>query len=394
MSDPIPLTRPTFGDEELDAVQAVLQSGWVAGQGPRGTELEARFAGRCGVDHAVAVANCTAALHLSLLALGVGPGDEVLVADYTYPATGHAVAYTGARPVFVDVLPDTWTIAPDAAAELIGPRTRGMIAVDAFGQCADYDALRELAERDGLFLVEDAACSVGATYRRRPAGSLADVACFSLHARKGITSGEGGVIVTDDAALADTARKLSCFGVESAYARQDGAGADARDVPVPAFEQLGYNYKLSDIQAAIATVQFDHLDEFLAARRRVAARYGDLLAEVDGVTLPVVAADRDHTWQSYVLTLDANVARGPFVASLREAGVQANIGTYASHLQPVYGERPACPVSAGLFARHVAIPMYSGLRDNDVERVAHAVRDAVPAARGQRGAAPSAANRS
>jgi perosamine synthetase len=394
MSDPIPLTRPDFGDEELDAVRAVLESGWVAGQGPRGTELETRFARRCEVGNAIAVANCTAALHLSLLALGVGPGDEVLVADYTYPATGHAVAYTGARPVFVDVLPDTWTIASEAAAALVGPRTRGIIAVDAFGQCADYDPLRELADRDGLFLVEDAACSVGATYRGRPAGSLADVACFSLHARKGITSGEGGIIVTDDSALADTARKLSCFGVESAYARQDGTGADARDVPVPVFEQLGYNYKLSDIQAAIAAVQFDRLDEFLAARRRVAARYGELLAEVDGVTLPTVATDRDHTWQSYVLTLDAEVARGPFVASLREVGVQANIGTYASHLQPVYGERPACPVSADLFARHVAIPMYSGLRDNDVERVAHAVRDAVTAARGQRGAAPSVAKRS
>jgi len=392
MSDPIPLTRPSFGDEEIDAVRAVLESGWVAGQGPRGTELEARFAARCEVGHAIAVANCTAALHLSLLALGVGPADEVLVADYTYPATGHAVAYTGARPVFVDVLPDTWTVAPDAAAELVGPRTRGIVAVDAFGQCADYDALRELADRNGLFLIEDAACSVGATYRHRPAGSLADIACFSLHARKGITSGEGGIVVTGDAALADAARKLSCFGIESAYARQ--GGADTGDLPVPVFEQLGYNYKLSDIQAAIAAVQFDRLDEFLAARRHVAARYRDLLENVDGITLPVVAADRDHTWQSYVLTLDTSVPRGPFVASLRAAGVQANIGTFASHVQPVYGERPSCPVSADLFARHVAIPMYAGLRDADVERVAAAVRDAVTEARDQRPAAPSAANRS
>jgi len=394
MSDPIPLTRPEFGDEEVDAVRAVLESGWVAGQGPRGTELEARFAARCEVAHAIAVANCTAALHLSLLALGVGPGDEVLVADYTYPATGHAVAYTGARPVFVDVLADTWTIAPDATEDVIGPQTRGVIAVDAFGQCADYDALRELTDRRGLFLIEDAACSVGATYRGRPAGSLADVACFSLHARKGITSGEGGIVVTDDAAVADTARKLSCFGIESAYARQDGAGPDTQDVPVPVFERLGYNYKLSDIQAAIAAVQFDRLDDFLAARRHVAARYGEQLADVDGITLPAIAADRDHTWQSYVLTLDATVPRGPFVASLREAGVQANIGTYASHVQPVYGDRPACPVSASLFARHVAIPMYAGLPDADVERVVAAVREAVKVARDQRRVRPSAANRS
>ena len=173
MGDPIPLSRPTFGPEELEAVRAVLDSGWVAGQGPRGAELEARFAELAGVGHAVAVCNCTAALHLAVIGLGAGPGDEVLVADYTYPATGHAVLYTGATPVFVDVRPDTWTVDPGAVAAAIGPRTVGVIAVDTLGQCADYAPLRELTDRHGLWLLEDAACSVGATYRGRPAGSLA-----------------------------------------------------------------------------------------------------------------------------------------------------------------------------------------------------------------------------
>lgn len=374
MTEPIPLTRPTFGAEELEALKAVLDSGWVAGQGPRGAELEARFAEHCDVAHAVAVSNCTAALHLAFLVLGVGPGDEVLVADYTYPATGHAVAYTGATPVFVDVLVDTWTIDPEAAATAIGPRTVGIVAVDAFGQCADYDPLRELVARHDLFLVEDAACSVGATYRGRPAGSLADIACFSLHARKGITAGEGGVIVTDDEVLADACRKLSCFGVESALVRQ---GSDR--LPVPVFDRLGYNYKLSDIQAAIALVQLDRLDELLSARRRAAGSYFELLAGAPGITLPRVAEDRDHTWQSYVLTLDTGISRDRVVRSLRDDGVQANIGTFASHLQPVYGGGSACPVSADLFVRHLAIPMYAGLTRDDVERVSAAVVAAVRA---------------
>lgn len=369
---PIPLSAPTFGAEEVDALREVLASGWVAGQGPRGAALEERFSTLCGGRDTVAVANCTAALHLAMLGFGIGPGDEVLVADYTYPATGHAVLYTGASPVFVDVRPDTWTIDVDAAAAAIGERTVGIVAVDAFGQCADYAPLAELAGRHGLFLVEDAACSVGATYRGEPAGALADVACFSLHARKGITSGEGGLLVDADPARAERARRLSCFGVESARSRER---SDL--LPVPAFEELGYNYKLSDIQAAIALVQLDRLPVLLAARRRVAEAYTAMLSDLAGVMLPVVGEDRDHTWQTYALTLEPGLDRGRVATRMRERGVQANIGTFASHVQPVYGARPSCPVSRTLFERQVAIPMHANLTERDVERVAAVVRDVV-----------------
>lgn len=372
MTETVPLGQPTFGEEEVDAVRQALASGWVAGQGPRGRELEEGFAELCGVAHAVAVSNCTAALHLALLAIGVGPGDEVLVADYTYPATGHAVLYTGAKPVFVDVRPDLWTMDPAAAAAAVTPRTRGIIAVDAFGQCADFDPIREVAERHGLFVVEDAAAGAGATYRGRPSGSLADVGCFSLHARKGITSGEGGVLVTRDERLAETARKLSCFGVESAFFRQQ-----ADELPVPVFDMLGYNYKLSDIQAAVALVQLGRLPALLEARRRVARRYGELLSSLEGVGLPVELGDREHTWQSFVLTLDPELSRGRVARRLREAGIQANIGTFASHLQPVYEDPAVCPISAGLFDRHLAIPMHANLTESQVDRVAAAVIRAV-----------------
>ena len=192
----------------------------MAGQGPCSTALEEGFKELTGREHAVALNNCTAALHLALAALGVGPGDEVLVADYSFPATGHAVLYCGASPVFVDVRADIGTMNPSLVEAAITPRTRGIVAVDALGIPADWDPLQEVARRHGLFVVEDAACATGGVYAGRPCGSFGDVEVFSLHARKGITCGEGGVLTTDDAAIAQKVRQDACFGMESAFARQ------------------------------------------------------------------------------------------------------------------------------------------------------------------------------
>ncbi|WP_436787029.1 DegT/DnrJ/EryC1/StrS family aminotransferase [Yinghuangia sp. YIM S10712] len=368
----VPLGRPSLGDAELAAVAEVFRSGWVAGAGPACRAFEEEFAAACGAGHAVAVANCTAALHLALLAYGVGPGDEVIVADYTFPATGHAVLFTGATPVFADVRADTATVDPAAVAALVGPRTVGVIAVDTAGLPADYAELGELTERHGVFLVEDAACAAGATYQGRPAGSLAPVAAFSFHGRKGITCGEGGALVTDDAAIADKARKLAAFGLESAWTR-----AGRTELPVPVFDEPGYNYKLSDLAAAIMRVQLARLPELLARRREVAAGYAALLADVDGAALPREPADRTGSWQSYAVTLAPGVDRARVATLLREQDIGCNFGTYASHLQPVYGPREACPVSAGLFHRQLAVPMHAEMSDTDVERVAEALRKAV-----------------
>jgi dTDP-4-amino-4,6-dideoxygalactose transaminase len=364
----IPLGFPSLGPAELAAVDETLRSGWVAGQGPRSQALEEAFARRCGVAHAVAVSNCTAAIHLALLALGVGSGDEVLVADYTFPATGHAVLYTGARPVFVDVRRDTATIDPGAIEAAVTPRTRGIVVVDALGQTADYDEIEAIARARGLFVLEDAACAAGATYRRRPAGSFGDVACFSLHGRKGITCGEGGVVTTNDPALAQHVRKLSCFGMDSAFSRQQSAS-----LPIPEFDELGYNYKLADILAAIAVVQLQRLDELLARRRRAAARYGERLRSVPSVTPPAEPDDREHVFQTYAVLVDEAVSRDRVASALRARGIGCNIGTYASHLQPVYataGCAPVvCPTSAELFHRHLALPMHAELTDDDVDHV-------------------------
>lgn len=357
-------------------MRSVFDSGWLAGQGPASRGFEAAFAERIGTPHALAVSNCTAGLHLSLAGLGVGPGDEVIVADYTYPATAHAVVFCGATPRFADVHHETGLVDVDSVASLIGENTAGIVAVDGFGQPADYSELSALARRSSLFLVEDAACSAGATYRGTPTGhpDLADAAAFSLHGRKGITSGEGGVVVTADDALAAEVRSRMCFGVESALDRAASRGLD-----VPVFAELGWNYKLSDVAAAIAHVQLERLDTLVERRAEVAATYDALLGDLEPVGLPVELGDRTHSWQSYVVLLAAGVDRGAVAVELRSQGIGCNIGTFACHVQPVYASSDVCPVSADLFDRHLAIPMHAELDDGQVERVAAALRSAVGA---------------
>jgi len=379
MSEMIALGQPTVGEAELAAIAEVFASGWLSGAGPTCRRLEERFAAASGTRHALATSNCGSALHLALLGLRVGPGDEVIVADYTFPATGHSVMWTGARPVFADVRPDIWTVEPAAVEAAITERTVGIIAVDTFGQPADYDELREIADRRSLFVIEDAACAAGATYKGRPAGSLADVATFSFHGRKGMTSGEGGALVTDRDDLVERARKLHTYGVEGALTR-----AQLSNLPIPAFDELGYNYRLSDVAAAIMLAQLDRLPGLLAARRAAAARYDERLKGQDLITTPAQAPDREHPWQSYVVTLDPAVDRGEVALALRARGVQCTFGTYASHLQPVYGDTAPCPVSADLFAQHLAIPMHANLGDDQIETVADVLIDTVTslAARG------------
>ncbi|HWO58625.1 MAG TPA: DegT/DnrJ/EryC1/StrS family aminotransferase [Umezawaea sp.] len=370
MSDTIALGQPTVGAEELAAVAAVFETGWLSGAGPTCAKFEERFAEVAGVEHVLATNNCGAALHLALDVVGVKPGDEVIVGDYTFPATGHAVMWTGAKPVFADVRPDIWSVDPAAVEAAITPKTVGIVAVDVFGQPADYDELRAIADKHGLFLIEDGACSSGASYKGRPAGGLADVATFSFHGRKGITAGEGGALTTNNAEWAVKARKLHTYGIEPALSREG-----ARELPVPSFDVAGYNYRMSDVMAGIMLAQLDRLPTLLANRARAAKGYQELLDGVDGVTLPVELPDRVHPWQSYVVTLDPDVDRGEVAIRLRERGVQCNFGTYASHVQPVYGQTTPCPVSADLFRRHLAIPMHANLTDDQVERVAKTLRE-------------------
>ncbi|MFI1093655.1 DegT/DnrJ/EryC1/StrS family aminotransferase [Streptomyces sp. NPDC020917] len=370
----IPLVHASLGERELAAVAEVFASGWPAGQGPVGKRLEAQLASLYRVSDAVAVANCGAALHLALLALGVTPGDEVIVADYTFPAPAQAVRYLDAVPVFADVLPGTGTIDPQSVEDLVTERTVGVIAVDTVGLPADYTALQAIADRHGLFVVEDAACAVGATYQGAPAGALAQVGCLSFHGRKGATSGEGGALLAADAKIGADARRRSSFGIGSIFDMGNVVG-----LPIPTFTEVGFNFKLSDIAASILTVQLDRIGELLERRRTVAAAYGELLAGQELLTLPQVPPDRTHAWQSYLVTLDPGVDRAAVAARLRAQGIGCGHGTWATHLQPVFAARQHCPVSADLFARNLAIPMHAELTAAQVERVAEELISAVRA---------------
>ncbi|MFE6894347.1 DegT/DnrJ/EryC1/StrS family aminotransferase [Streptomyces sp. NPDC057694] len=374
MTEEITLVHASLGEAELAAVAEVFASGWPAGQGPQGKALEAQLKERYHAGGAVAVSNCGAALHLAMLAFGVKQGDEVIVADYTFPAPAHAVRYVGATPVFADVRADTGTVDPEAVAALVGPRTVGIIAVDTVGLPADYAPLQAIADRHGLFLVEDAACAVGATYQGREAGTLAEVACLSFHGRKGATSGEGGALIATDPAIAADARLRSSFGIGSIFDQAQVVG-----LPISQFTEIGYNFKLSDIAAAILRVQLDRIGELLERRGAVAAQYAEHFADEELLTVPHVPADRTHAWQSYVVTLDAGVDRAGVATDLRAQGIGCGHGTWASHVQPVFAAQQTCPVSADLFRRNLAIPMHAELTAHQVERVVAAVRTALRA---------------
>lgn len=376
MPQTVALGEPTVGDAELAAVARVFESGWLSGAGPTCREFESRFAATAGTAHALATTNCGSALHLALEVLGAGPGDEVIVGDYTFPATGHSVVWTGATPVFADIRPDIWTIDPKAVEAAVTPRTVGIIAVDVFGQPADFDELRAIADRHGLWIIEDAACSAGASYKGRPAGSLADIATFSFHGRKGITAGEGGALTTDDHTYADHARKLHTYGIAPALSREGST-----DLPIPSFDEAGYNYRMSDVAAGIMLAQLDRLEGLVARRGEIAALYGERLPHIEGVTPPVALQDRVHPWQSYVVTLAPEIDRGKVAHHMRGSGVQCNFGTYASHIQPVYGFGKSLPISADLWVRHLAIPMHANLTESDVDRVVEVLGEAVALAR-------------
>jgi dTDP-4-amino-4,6-dideoxygalactose transaminase len=376
VSKRIPLTRPSIGEDEAAAVERVLGSGWLAGQGPEGRELEAGFSRLTGRAHGVAVNNCTAGLHLVLSSYGVGAGDEVVVADYSYVATAHAVVYCGATPRFADVDLETGTVDPDSVTRMITPRTKLILAVDALGMPADWRALEEIARHRGIGLVADTACSAGAMEGSRPAGSYGDAAVFSLHARKGITCGEGGVIVTDDDALAADVRSRAAFGVGSPQDRSATNGFQ-----LPEFLSLGYNYKLSDVLAAIANVQLRRLPELITERRRLASRYRELLAGVHEVTPPFEPEGRQSAWQTYAVRLKAGTDRDMVVTAMRKRGIECNVGTFSLSRQRLYASDDSCPRSWLLADKHLAIPFFPGLSADEQGRVVDALVEVLSLAR-------------
>jgi perosamine synthetase len=339
------LAKPAVGDEELAEIREVLESGQLT-MGPKVAEFESLLAPLAGTRHAVAVSSGTAALHVAALALGVGPGDEVLVPAYTFPATGNVVALAGATPVLVDVDPVTMNIDPEDAARRVTPRTKAVLAVHLFGRPARLEELPE-----GIPVIEDAAGALGAARGGRPCGSLGALACFSFHPRKIVTTGEGGAITTNEDGLAEASRSLRHHG----WSEEDMPAA-------------GFNYRLSDVLAALGIPQLRRFDELYAAYDRVARGYTERLREL--VTTPTTDPGDRHGWQAYVVQVDD---RDRVLQGLREQGVQCQIGTYALHRLGAYRGQGAFPGADAAFERALALPLHAGLDDGELDRVAEAL---------------------
>ena len=347
-ADLIRLALPDVGEDELAEIAAVLETGRLT-MGPKVAELEALLAESCGTAHAVAVSSGTAALHLAVLALEIGEGDEVIVPAYTFPATASAVALTGARPVLVDVDPHTMNVDPARVYDAVTPQTRAVIGVHLFGRPLDWEALQNAVPPD-VALIEDAAGALGARWRGMACGGLGVMGCLSFHPRKVVTTGEGGAVTTSDDDLDASVRRLRHHGI-----------ATEGEFAIP---QPSTNYRLSDLHSAIGITQLARLDELLAGRRRVAEAYTERLGDV--VATPAADEGDEHGWQAYVVQLDR---RDEALAALRGDGIEAQIGTYALHRLGAYHDQGPFRHADACFTRALALPLHSRLTDDDVDRV-------------------------
>jgi perosamine synthetase len=343
------LAKPDVGAEELAEIREVLESGALT-MGPKVAEFEALLAEAAGTTHAVAVSSGTAALHVGVLALGVGPGDEVLVPAYTFPATANVVALVGAKPVLVDVDPVTMNMDAGDAARRLTPRTKAVLAVHLFGRPARIEELPELS------MLEDAAGALGAAHGGRACGSLGKLGCFSFHPRKIVTTGEGGAVSTSDDAIAERVRSLRHHGWSPSDAYVD--------MPQPAF-----NYRLSDVLAALGIPQLRRLDDVHATYERIAAGYAERLRHLD-VVLPEADPGDRHGWQAYVIQLDD---RDRVMEALRAQGIQCQIGTYALHRLGAYRDQGGFPGADAAFERALALPLHPRLAGGELDRVAEAL---------------------
>jgi perosamine synthetase len=369
---PIPLSRPDISDADIDAVVSVLRTPQLS-LGPRVPEFEAALCAFIGVRHATAVSSGTAALHLAVHALGIGPGDEVITTPFSFVASANCILFERATPVFVDIDPVTLNIDPGAIEAAITPRTKAILPVHVFGVPADMDAIQAIADRHGLFVIEDACEALGGRWRGRACGSMGTAGTFAFYPNKQMTTGEGGVVVTNDAALDAVLKSLRNQG-------RDSMGGWLHH------ERMGFNYRLSDINCALGLSQLARIDGILGARQRVADMYREQLAEIDEIELPIDSlANADISWFVYVIRLrDAtSERRNSFMEYLRTHGVACANYFEPIHLQPYFrrmGYNPGdFPVSEGVSHRTVALPFFNRLDQDQVMRVGSVVRQALTA---------------
>ncbi len=366
----LPYSTQWISADDVREVVRVLRSDWIT-QGPDVEAFEREFARFTGARHAVAVNSGTAGLHAACFAAGLGPGDEAVVPPLTFVATANAVAYTGARPVFADVEPDTGTLDPDALADAVGPRTKAVLPVDFAGHPADMDKILRLARRKKLVVIQDAAHSLGAAVRRRPVGSLADLTVFSFHPVKHITTGEGGMVTTDDPRLAERLRLFRSHGITK------NPDLLTRDEGPWYYEQhaLGYNYRVTDFQCALGRSQLRKAPAFVRARRSLAAAYQRRLKAVDGLLLPPERPWAKHAWHLYPVRLARPRNRRRVFDGLRAAGLGVQVHYFPVHLQPYYQatyrtREGQFPQAEAYYAGEISLPLFPKMRPASVERVA------------------------
>jgi dTDP-4-amino-4,6-dideoxygalactose transaminase len=373
--DLIPIMKPWLGTEEAAAAAEAVTSGWVA-QGPRVAAFEEAVAGKVGAAYGVAVSSCTAALHLSLVVLDVGPGNEVIVPSLSFIATANVARHVGATPVFCDVDPATQNLTAQSIAELITPATRAVILVHQAGLPADIDAIRDVCEPKGIAIIEDAACAIGSTYRDKPIGGTSELVCFSFHPRKVITTGEGGMIMTSRQDLSKRLRRLREHGMSVSAADRHAS----RDLVIEQYLETGFNFRMTDIQAAVGLVQLTRLDAIVEGRRQRAARYQERLADIPGLEMVKDPPYGRTNFQSFwvVLPDEFPVERDALLRTMMERGISPRRGIMAAHLEPAYADSAhvPLPVTERLTERSLLLPLFQGITDEQQDRVIGVVKEA------------------
>jgi perosamine synthetase len=374
---PLPYGRQEIDEDDIAEVVAVLRSDWLT-TGPKVEEFERVFARFTGAEHAVAVANGTAALHCAMAALGIGPGDEVIVPAITFVATANSVVFQGGTPVFADVDPATLLLDPADAERRITPRTKAIAAVDYAGQPCDYEALRAIAHRHGLALVADACHALGGSADGRPVGSLADLSTFSLHPVKPITSGEGGVVTTNDKALADRLRLFRSHGIATDFRQREKQSTWSYEMV-----ELGYNYRLSDLQCALALSQLRKLPQWILRRQEIAGLYDAAFVGATAFQSLTTRPDVSHGYHLYVIRLAEGQDRGAAFRALRQAGFGVNVHYAPVHLHPFYRQRfgtgsGLCPLAEAASEQILSLPIFPAMTDADVHSVIQAVFSILP----------------